>query len=602
MSVCGTIDSVPFVITRTKTSTGGGLTLSLDGEDVTCQSMRDTQRAVDEALGANSRILARTVFHGQHFFDGLLEASDVRFKEELSLVVPLDVWRGAASTARSAAREEAGRSAELGGMISLRRGDVEAMRGRVETAREEADARLVEYERMEAEMIGSDRSSLSLTEEETGDFDDNGGDDGGASIDRCRERLDGAARALRDAERAVGRLRFLRDEEISSLLSASRDRQEDVRAEAERVRHARGMRERAEADLRAAREGAADLRTRWGEMAAIEGSSASASPPYDDDDGNGSASFLTDSPRLVPPRVCPTCRRPLSGQEGEGAAGGDDDHDRDASSAAERVRLHTERTLADASSRVAGAEEDLFSLSEACREREATLARLESEADVAKAASTEAEIVWERRLSEAEGILGGTRDVRDRRLADLQLAADRVRRTAESRSARARRASELDRCKDAAKAAGANLDSVSREMGGLERAVEGLVRDRGEAESRSALLSRIADAFGPRGVQTFLLENAVHALRLLSQSYLDELSDGRMSLDLSLDAGERISRNANIRGPDGEWIRRPLSSLSGGQWRRCSLSLSLGFSDLVARWGGLRPSLIVLDEPLTVSR
>ena len=36
-----------------------------------------------------------------------------------------------------------------------------------------------------------------------------------------------------------------------------------------------------------------------------------------------------------------------------------------------------------------------------------------------------------------------------------------------------------------------------------------------------------------------------------------------------------------------------------GQWRRCSLALSLGFSDLVSRRGRFRSSLLVLDEPLT---
>ena len=70
---------------------------------------------MEEALGVNSCIMAHTVFRGQNFFDGLLEASDVRLKEDLSLVVPLEVWRGAASTAQLAAREEAGRSTELGG-------------------------------------------------------------------------------------------------------------------------------------------------------------------------------------------------------------------------------------------------------------------------------------------------------------------------------------------------------------------------------------------------------------------------------------------------------------------------------------------------------
>ncbi len=36
-----------------------------------------------------------------------------------------------------------------------------------------------------------------------------------------------------------------------------------------------------------------------------------------------------------------------------------------------------------------------------------------------------------------------------------------------------------------------------------------------------------------------------------------------------------------------------------GQWRRCSLALSLGFSDLIARRGRLCSSLLVFDEPLT---
>jgi DNA repair exonuclease SbcCD ATPase subunit len=42
-----------------------------------------------------------------------------------------------------------------------------------------------------------------------------------------------------------------------------------------------------------------------------------------------------------------------------------------------------------------------------------------------------------------------------------------------------------------------------------------------------------------------------------------------------------------------------LKNQLSGQWRRCSLSLSLGFSDLVARRGRLCSSLLVLDEPLT---
>ena len=39
--------------------------------------------------------------------------------------------------------------------------------------------------------------------------------------------------------------------------------------------------------------------------------------------------------------------------------------------------------------------------------------------------------------------------------------------------------------------------------------------------------------------------------------------------------------------------------LSGGQWRRCSLALSLGFADLASQLGKLKSSFCVMDEPLT---
>ena len=82
--------ATPYIVNFFYTSTGGGLALRLDIEDVTRHSVRDTQRAVKEAMGVNSRILARMIFRDWHFFGRLLEASDMLLKEDLSLVVP---WR-----------------------------------------------------------------------------------------------------------------------------------------------------------------------------------------------------------------------------------------------------------------------------------------------------------------------------------------------------------------------------------------------------------------------------------------------------------------------------------------------------------------------------
>jgi hypothetical protein len=76
-------------------------------------------------------------------------------------------------------------------------------------------------------------------------------------------------------------------------------------------------------------------------------------------------------------------------------------------------------------------------------------------------------------------------------------------------------------------------------------------------------MSTLAEHFGARGIQTYVLQNTILALQLVTQSYLDELSDGSLRLQLQLDDGDRISRTASILGPDGSWVDRPLSSLSG---------------------------------------
>ena len=109
----------------------------------------------------------------------------------------------------------------------------------------------------------------------------------------------------------------------------------------------------------------------------------------------------------------------------------------------------------------------------------------------------------------------------------------------------------------------------------------------------------VAERCGQRGVQASILQNVVDSLQYTAQNYLDILSEGGQRLELSLDAGEKITRNAFIRGADGDFKQRPLSTLSGGQWRRCSLALSFAFAELLARRGRFKSSLLVLDEPLT---
>jgi DNA repair exonuclease SbcCD ATPase subunit len=55
-----------FRITRTKTSSKSGLVFVLGENDLTAQSIAETQAIMEEMLGIDLQVLSRTVFHGQH--------------------------------------------------------------------------------------------------------------------------------------------------------------------------------------------------------------------------------------------------------------------------------------------------------------------------------------------------------------------------------------------------------------------------------------------------------------------------------------------------------------------------------------------------------
>ncbi len=55
------------------------------------------------------------MFHGQFAMNGLLEATDAKVKEELSLVVPLNIWQEGVSIARANSDEASKKSSEFVG-------------------------------------------------------------------------------------------------------------------------------------------------------------------------------------------------------------------------------------------------------------------------------------------------------------------------------------------------------------------------------------------------------------------------------------------------------------------------------------------------------
>lgn len=156
VSVAGSLNGADFVITRTKTvKKSGGLTFFLNGEDMSTQTAKETQALIDESLGVSPSILARTMFHGQHSLNELLEATDAKLKDEMSLVVPLATWQAAVTASRKKMRDADKRAAELQGMISIRSGDHDLIQRRLARAEEELEMAKEHFDRINADLQAS---------------------------------------------------------------------------------------------------------------------------------------------------------------------------------------------------------------------------------------------------------------------------------------------------------------------------------------------------------------------------------------------------------------------------------------------------------------
>jgi len=135
VSLTGTINGEAFIISRSRTSSKTSLTFLLNDVDLTRQSVKETQAMIYEKLGADAQMLSRTIFHGQHTMNGLLEATDSKLKEELSLVLPLALWQKATERARSNKRMALKTISELDGMLAIRHRDFEDVQRKCENAK-----------------------------------------------------------------------------------------------------------------------------------------------------------------------------------------------------------------------------------------------------------------------------------------------------------------------------------------------------------------------------------------------------------------------------------------------------------------------------------
>ena len=118
-----------------------------------------------------------------------------------------------------------------------------------------------------------------------------------------------------------------------------------------------------------------------------------------------------------------------------------------------------------------------------------------------------------------------------------------------------------------------------------------------ESSRRLDIFESLQEHFGKRGVQNMLYTVALAQLEASAATYAAKLSDGRMQLSLAFDDKLRsIRKLVRVRRRDGSFVERSVSQLSGGEWRRIGLALSLAFADFLAQRLSLSTNVLVLDE------
>jgi DNA repair exonuclease SbcCD ATPase subunit len=118
----GLINNQSFELIRRRGTKKQELYFSLNEQDLTTQSVKDTQNVIDRLLGVGNGLLQRCYFYGQHSHTShsLLGLTDTRLKEEFSPLVNADIWVLAASESRGKERKLKAEITEIDVELRLR--------------------------------------------------------------------------------------------------------------------------------------------------------------------------------------------------------------------------------------------------------------------------------------------------------------------------------------------------------------------------------------------------------------------------------------------------------------------------------------------------
>ena len=543
----GSINKSPFLVKRTKNaSTGSSLSFVLDGKDLTRQSPTDTQNIINEHFAYEPQLLTRSIFHGQHSIGSLLESSDAKFKDELSCLISLDVWQKSAALVRSKQRNTQRKLSELDGMIAIRLKDAERAGDKCRSAADEMNRRKATIELERKALIEQEKAMSDL---KCPDIDE--------AINELQTKLQRTDAEINQLENELYSVTAANNEALA-LLRAQLDKSVPTQAKADSA-HQQSIRH---------------LDAKETELKTLERKLASFKLDCEMSDSNDSLAAAN--------RTCKTCGQQIISAESRDFFRRSSNEKIDA--LAYQIQQARDEVRAAETSK-SKAEEDSKAIHDEVNGYR-NLLQKEDEVLALRTQDLRSKLKSARKLqatrsSEYSGLVKQSQEISQALLAKSDIV------------------SEMNRLDDALMSSKSFHETCLADLELIEANIANITKDKEALENQASLYSSLVDIFGSKGIQAFVLRNMVKALQHYSKAYLDELSDGSLELALDIGSNDNIMKFAKVQNPDGTWRKRSLSSLSGGQWRRCSLALSLGFIELASHRGKLRSSLLVLDEPLT---
>jgi len=151
---------------------------------------------------------------------------------------------------------------------------------------------------------------------------------------------------------------------------------------------------------------------------------------------------------------------------------------------------------------------------------------------------------------------------------------------------------------------------ISQEIGRREQAItrlEELKASRVDKETRWAVARKDKEiheqltlAFGKKGVQALIIENAIPELQEETNRLLERLTDGDMSLYFDTVREAKSKKDSPIETLEikvsDNLGTRPLEMYSGGEGFRAAFALRIALSKLLSHRAGARLQTLIIDE------